>query len=142
MLFRWHYSANYMQTIKHHLWLVILAAATLFTACKKNDLPSPGGVSGETRKEQLKDSVLAYTKDIYLWYRQIPSTFNARSYDGPEEIMSAIRQYSTEAGFSQPVDRWSFAIAQREWDNVSSVYRAISDFPFSSAWKATCVFAP
>jgi carboxyl-terminal processing protease len=108
-----------MQTIKHRLWLGILAATTLFTACKKNDLDL-SGPSADAKNEQLKDSVLAYTKDIYLWYHQIPSTFNARSYDGPEEIMSAIRQYSTESGFSQPVDRWSFAIAQREWDNVSS----------------------
>jgi C-terminal processing protease CtpA/Prc len=34
--------------------------------------------------------------------------------------MTGIRQYSTEAGFSQPVDRWSFAIKQTEWDNISS----------------------
>ena len=34
--------------------------------------------------------------------------------------MTAIRSYSNEPGFSQPVDRWSFAVKQDEWDNVSS----------------------
>ena len=34
--------------------------------------------------------------------------------------MIAVRQYSKEPGFSQPVDRWSFAIEQKEWDNISS----------------------
>jgi carboxyl-terminal processing protease len=34
--------------------------------------------------------------------------------------MTAIRQYSNEPGFSKPVDRWSFAMKQKDWDNVSS----------------------
>jgi hypothetical protein len=34
--------------------------------------------------------------------------------------MTAIRAYSMEPGFSQPVDRWSFGIKQAEWNNVSS----------------------
>lgn len=123
----------HMQTRKHQIWLRFLAATILFTACKKNDIDL-SGPSAETTGNQLKDSVLAYTKDIYLWYRQIPSTFNARSYDGPEEIMNAVRQYSTESGFSQPVDRWSFAIGQSEWDNVSS--GVSGDFGLSVFFRA------
>jgi len=34
--------------------------------------------------------------------------------------MTAIRSYSKEPGFSQPVDRWSFGIKQADWDNISS----------------------
>lgn len=35
-------------------------------------------------------------------------------------MMTSIRQYSIEPGFSGPVDRWSFAINQQQWNNVSS----------------------
>jgi hypothetical protein len=34
--------------------------------------------------------------------------------------MTAIRNYSTEPGFSTPVDRWSFAAKKSDWDNASS----------------------
>ena len=34
--------------------------------------------------------------------------------------MEAIRAYSTEPGFTDPVDKWSFAIKQTEWDDVSA----------------------
>jgi C-terminal processing protease CtpA/Prc len=34
--------------------------------------------------------------------------------------MTAIRQYATETGFTGSVDRWSFAMEQQQWDNVSS----------------------
>ena len=63
--------------------------------------------------------MLLYAKDIYLWYQNIPENFNARSYDGPNEIMEAIRKYSTEPGFTTPVDKWSFAVTKAEWDGVS-----------------------
>jgi C-terminal processing protease CtpA/Prc len=34
--------------------------------------------------------------------------------------MDAIRQYSIEPGFANPVDRYSFAIKQTDWDNLSN----------------------
>jgi C-terminal processing protease CtpA/Prc len=34
--------------------------------------------------------------------------------------MKALRQYSIEPGFTGPVDKWSFAMKQAEWDKVSS----------------------
>ena len=47
--------------------------------------------------------------------------------------MEAIRKYSSEPGFPQPVDRWSFAMKQAEWDNVSG--GIAGDFGFSvSLW--------
>lgn len=108
----------------------IAIAATLpfiFLACKKNKAdvaaappalvtPSPVPLSDNA----LKDSVMLLTKDIYLWNTQLPATFNARSYDDPIKIMEAIRQYSVEPGFTQPVDRYSFAIKKTEWDNLST----------------------
>ena len=105
---------------------LFFALPLVFTACKKNMPeavstlapvpPSPVPVAGNV----LKDSVLLLSKDIYLWNTQIPATFNARTYNDPNKIMEAIRPYSIEPGFSQPVDRFSFAMKKTEWDNMSA----------------------
>lgn len=94
-----------------------IAALTLLGACRKSD--NGGGDSGDTKADLIKDTAISYTRDIYLWYDQIPSSFKARSYADPNAIMEAIRQYSNEPGFTGPVDRWSFAVKQADWDNVS-----------------------
>jgi len=118
--------------------LIAVAAGLCFLiSCKKNDVkqnttpPSPPPVTGT---DKIKDSVVLYSRDIYLWYSQIPSSFNGQTYSDPDKIMTAIRNYSTEPGFSQPVDRWSFAIKQQEWDNVSS--GAAQDFGMNVFFKA------
>lgn len=99
-------------------FVTVIAALFIFIACKKKDSnPGPGPGSGT---DKVKDSVVLYARDIYLWYSQIPSSFNSQSYADPNAIMTAIRSYSMEPGFSQPVDRWSFGIKKTEWDNVSS----------------------
>lgn len=108
----------------HWVLLCIITLASL-QACKKEDLknnltPANPTPSTPVAVDQLRDTALAYSKDIYLWYGQIPGSFNAKSYTDLDKVMTAIRQYSTEPGFSQPVDRWSFAIKQTEWDNISS----------------------
>ena len=116
-----------MQFKINRLLTIFLLAISLLTACKKVDVsnttptptPTPTPVPVAVDPEKIKDSVLLYAKDIYMWYNQIPSTFNARSYADPEKIMTAIRQYSIEPGFSAPVDRWSFAMKKTEWDNMS-----------------------
>src|SRR5688572_28168861 len=93
-------------------FFVFAAVLNLFISCKKNDTPNPNPDPQQpvVTAEMIKDSTLIYSRDIYLWYSQIPASFNARSYAGPNEIMTAIRSYSNEPGFSQPVDRWSFAV--------------------------------
>jgi C-terminal processing protease CtpA/Prc len=111
--------------MKNRFIIAVMVSLAYLPACKKADVTSNNLTSTPTTPaasaaDALKDSALLYSKDIYLWYNQIPSTFNARSYDGIDKIMTAIRQYSNEPGFSQPVDRWSFAMKQTEWDNVSS----------------------
>lgn len=108
----------FMHTMKKHLVLSLLLGLGLFSACKKDDVAAPETPSADI--EQLKDTVLAYSRDIYLWYNQIPTTFNARSYEDADKIMTALRQYSIEPGFAQPVDRWSFAVPKTEWEDISS----------------------
>ncbi len=113
--------------LSRFLPLIILSLGSLI-ACKKNvDVPAPTSaitpaaapVAVTVDPNKIKDSVLLYSKDIYLWNNQIPSTFDARSFADPIAIMMAIRQYSIEPGFSAPVDRWSFAMKKTEWDNLS-----------------------
>jgi carboxyl-terminal processing protease len=102
---------------------IFIAAALLafVVSCKKektnngNPPPPPTGTT-----DKIKDSTLLYSRDIYLWYSQIPSSFNAQTYADPNAIMTAIRAYSSEPGFTAPVDRWSFAAKKQDWDNVSS----------------------
>jgi C-terminal processing protease CtpA/Prc len=102
-----------------------LLLALSFVACKKEiseqqASPAPTPTNNTSAADKLKDSTLLYTKDIYLWNEKIPASFNARNYADPAAIMTAIRQYAIEPGFTTSVDRWSFAIGQKEWDNVSS----------------------
>ena len=112
--------------------IIALAFPLIFAACKKNKpdavaaqplvTPSPLPVPDDV----LKDSTLLLTKGIYLWNTQLPASFNARGYDGPVKIMEAIRQYSMEPGFTQPVDRFSFAIKKTEWDNLSAGLNSVA----------------
>jgi carboxyl-terminal processing protease len=102
---------------------VLLLGAILsvyLISCKKDDAAPPPNPGQPSVADKLKDSVLLYAKDIYLWYNNIPQNFNARSHEDANAIMEAIRPYSTEAGFTKPVDRWSFAVTKAEWDGVSS----------------------
>jgi carboxyl-terminal processing protease len=132
------------QKRKQHImklkFLTFIAALGIFISCKKNDTPNPNPSPnpnpqpGVITPEMIKDSTLIYSKDLYLWYSQIPTAFNARTYAGPGEIMTAIRNYSNEQGFNQPVDRWSFAMKQDEWDGVSG--GAALDFGMNVFFKA------
>jgi carboxyl-terminal processing protease len=115
-----------MQSKLNRLLPVIIFAVSLLSACKKTQdvqsttpTPTPTPVAVTTDPEKIKDSTLLYSKDVYLWYNQIPSTFDARSFADPVAIMTAIRQYSIEPGFSAAVDRWSFAMKKTDWDNLS-----------------------
>lgn len=105
-----------------------LAFVVIAASCKKTDVVAPVAapttvsptVPQVSYHDLLKDSALIHAKDLYLWYKNIPATMNARQYADPSAIMTAIRPYSNEAGFSQPVDRWSFAVEQSEWNNNST----------------------
>jgi len=106
--------------------IYLLATAIIFFSCRKKDVTVPGSSAPVnppveiSYDDLLKDSALLAAKDIYLWYKQIPATFNARQFADPSAIMTAIRPYSNEVGFSQPVDRWSFAVKQADWDNLGT----------------------
>lgn len=117
---------NKKMILKKSMPLLILAGMiTIFSCSKEKSVdnggnPPPPTGDSVSLKDRLNDTTVEYARDIYLWYKQIPADFNGRSYDDPNKVMTAIRQYSTEPGFTGPVDRWSFAIKQSEWDNISS----------------------
>ncbi|HWJ03126.1 MAG TPA: S41 family peptidase, partial [Verrucomicrobiae bacterium] len=113
----------HMHTMKSKLLLFLLMGLGVLSACKKDDVQDnnqPSNPNQPVSAADLKDTAVAYSRDIYLWYSQIPSTFNGKSYNDPDEIMTALRQYSIEPGFSGPVDRWSFAEKKAVWDGVSA----------------------
>ena len=114
---------------KSLLSLIILF--TLAVACKKSK--DGGGGTNPVVRDKIKDTAIDIARDIYLWYEQIPTSFDAQAYADPDKIMTAIRQYSKEPGFSNAVDRWSFAYKQADWDNVSS--GVAKDFGLSVFFK-------
>jgi len=114
-------------SLKQGVLVLCLAIGTM-TACKKNKdeipatppPPPPADTTTALPAAVLKDSIIYYSRDVYLWNKQIPADFNAQSFAGPEELMTGIRPYSIEPGFANAVDRWSFAIKKTDWDNLSS----------------------
>ena len=117
----------------YRIFAPMIAVLALLSSCKK-DKDGGGGGTPPVVKDKVKDTTIQYTRDIYLWYTQIPSSFNEQSYADPNKIMEAIRKYSAEPGFAQPVDRWSFAMKQAEWDDVSGGIGG--DFGFSVFFRA------
>ena len=108
-----------MQLKTQRLLLALAVSLTLLQACKKNK-DVAANPPGSSSSSAIKDTTLADARDIYLWYSQIPSNFNAQSYADPNAIMEAIRQYSIEPGFTTPVDKWSFGMKQTDWNNLSN----------------------
>lgn len=111
--------------MKRILMLSLLAGLVLGACQKKIDDPNPDPNPnpppvGSNDDKLRKDSSVLYAKELYLWRTQIPNSFNGNNYADPNAIMEAIRQYSNEPGFSEPVDRWSFGVLKTEWDDVSS----------------------
>lgn len=110
---------------------IVLAAGLvttfgLVTSCKKEiatekpaETPPPVVQPEPLSDAKLKDSALIYTRDLYLWYKQIPSAFDPQAHADPDAVMKAIRAYSTEPGSGTPADRWSYAVKKTEWDNRS-----------------------
>ena len=101
--------------MKAFVWITAATMAMAALGCRKGQSDSASTNSNNA----LQDSVAAITRDIYLWYQSIPASFNARSYADPNKTMEAVRAYSIEPGYSQPVDRWSFAVLKKDWDKQS-----------------------
>lgn len=107
----------------------------IFVSCKKeakqmlesNIAPSASPNTPATASAaQLNLIAFQKTQDYYLWNTQLPASLNYSSFSDPSAVMTNIRQYSIEAGFTGPVDRWSFAMKKAEWDNLSGGFSTVS----------------
>jgi len=81
-------------------------------SCRKDHPVIPSAVKNDT--------TVNYARDIYLWHNNIPATFDAHLFTDPNGVMEGIRAFSDEPGFNLPVDRWSFAMLQSEWNALST----------------------
>lgn len=107
--------------MRTRFYLLLPVLVVVVFSCKKdNDATGNPNPPVTTEADKLKDTTIEYARDIYLWYDQIPADFKQRNYTDPNAIMEAVRAYSKEPGFTSAVDRWSFAVKQEEWDNVSA----------------------
>ncbi|MFT3751069.1 MAG: S41 family peptidase [Agriterribacter sp.] len=116
-------SANkYFTKSAYRLFYLVLSGVLFFSSCKKDVAGSDIAITDGTANtnSEVNDTAWLYAREIYLWYNYLPSSFSPQSYSDPNSVMEAIRVYSTEQGFSDPVDKWSFAIKQTEWNNVSA----------------------
>ncbi len=118
--------------------ITVILFGALISSCKKNkDTPDPvtPPQDSTTLASKAKDSALIVSKDFYLWYNQIPSTFNTQSYSDPNAVMVALRAYSNEGGSA--VDRWSFGVLKKDWNLLSGGFGNVNnttadgDFGFS-----------
>jgi carboxyl-terminal processing protease len=113
--------------------LLLLLIVTLFiiigNSCKKHKdtVTNPPPTDTSTTPATVKDSVLEIAKDFYLWYNQIPSSFNPQNYADPNGIMVGLRAYSMEPGFGFPVDKWSFGVRKADWNQLSGGFGSVNN---------------
>ena len=98
-------------------FLIATTAVSLsvgLSSCKKN-------TDAVNAAPDLRDSVYAYSQEIYLWSSNLPATniFKPLSYPTADSIMRKVRTYSPFVN-GRYQDRWSFVIDKTTWDNVVS----------------------
>jgi hypothetical protein len=76
--------------------LISLIVIPVLFGCKKDPVPE---VNPPTLEERARDGLYDLMKYVYLWYNTMP-TVKVSDYDGPEEILEALRYL--------PRDKWSF----------------------------------
>lgn len=129
----------------------LIALAILFTACKKDSkelmgenpaqapVGSPAAPAGSSLA-QLNLVAFQKSQDFYLWNTQLPAALNLTPFSDPAAVMTGLRQYSSEAGFTGPVDRWSFAMKKAEWDLLSSGFSSVQSSSAASGDFGISVF--
>ena len=103
-----------MNTKLKFLIAIIVCLSFSLSSCKKN-------TDAVNAAADLRDSVYAYSKEVYLWSSNLPAAtvFNPLSYPTADSIMRKVRTYSPFVN-GRYQDRWSFVIDKTRWDNVVS----------------------
>lgn len=129
--------------MKHKLIPVISIIFLIgcISSCKKakNTPTPPPPTDSTTLSSKAKDSALSDSRDFYLWYNQIPSSFNAQSYKDPGAIMTAIRAYSNEPNFGV-VDKWSFGVLKSDWNQLSGGIGSVNNVAASGDFGMSVFF--
>src|ERR1700712_1420002 len=116
-----------MKSNKHVPFLLIITIIALAISCKKNKDTggtTPPPVDSSSQAQAARDSALIRSKDFYLWYNQIPASFDPQSYADPNAVMIALRAYSLEP--TSPVDRWSFGVLKSDWNQLSGGFGTVN----------------
>lgn len=129
-------------TTYFHLFFVIIFIGICSSSCKKNNgTTSPvQPIDSSTAAKLARDSALLASRDFYLWYNQIPSTFDAQSYADPNAVMVGIQAYSMEPGFNAPVDKWSFGILKVNWNQLSGGFGTVNNIASTGDFGFRLVF--
>ncbi len=125
--------------------LFIISAFLLFLSsflsCKKSKDSTPATPLDSSQEAVVaRDSALIDARDFYIWYNQIPSTFNAQSYTDPSTEMVAIRAYSNEPGYTSPVDKWSYGILKADWNELTEGVGYVNNIATSGDFGMTVLF--
>jgi carboxyl-terminal processing protease len=96
------------------LIVIAFSLSVGLSSCKKN-------TDAVNAAADLRDSVYAYSQEVYLWSDNLPSysVFNPLSYPTADSVMKKVRTYSPFVN-GRYQDRWSFVIDKATWDNVVS----------------------
>jgi len=107
-----------IMTLKTKFLGIVFISFLGLTSCKKNTDAINTLMSATP---DLRDSVYAYSQDIYLWSDNLPTAaiFKPLSYPTADSIMRKVRTYSPFVN-GRYQDRWSFVIDKKTWDNVVS----------------------
>ena len=103
---------------KTKFFAIVFMSFVGLASCKKNTDAVNQLMSATP---DLRDSVYAYSQDIYLWSDNLPaaSIFKPLSYPSADSVMKKVRTYSPFVN-GKYQDRWSFVIDKSVWDNVVS----------------------
>ena len=103
---------------KTNFFTIVFISFVGLASCKKNTDAVNQLMSATP---DLRDSVYAYSQDIYLWSDNLPaaSIFKPLSYPTADSVMKKVRTYSPFVN-GKYQDRWSFVIDKSVWDNVAS----------------------
>lgn len=105
-------------TLKTKFLGIVFISILGLASCKKNTDAINTLMSATP---DLRDSVYAYSQDIYLWSDNLPTAaiFKPLSYPTADSVMRKVRTYSPFVN-GRYQDRWSFVIDKKTWDNVVS----------------------
>ena len=103
-----------MNTKLKFLIAITVSFSIGLSSCKKN-------TDAVNIAPDLRDSVYAYSQEVYLWSDNLPTAnvFNPLSYPTADSVMKKVRTYSPFVN-GRYQDRWSFVIDKSTWDNVVS----------------------